>query len=374
MTIGIFAFAAIQGFAFGSAVASTSHPDFLPVLEEKIVAQLTHLDPSNYTCDVGYIAYGYSGGPLTVSIKHPTTGETIKFLRTVGTSGPFDPGYYDGSFCRKFQEAVQAKLPLDLEVTRKVYEFHSLENPNTCTVRQHEVYEAKGFKAFEFLVYNEEDLTFRQNEAFAGRPGKNVILDDCSFTFAGTYDANGSTASCKGDFTASNLYKDELPWVGVQRVTCNFSGPLPAADPNAGYHDTYKFAVLTSGNAGQVSCQGRDFSNLYCSPNSYNPVAMGQFQSVGGKQTSGNLTIENKLGGLYLRFAKNFKTDMGPDLRVLLRDSKGQTQMIEVASLKAFNGEQEFQLPVLQGDLSKFDQVVIYCMKFHVDFGVAQIK
>ena len=100
----------------------------------------------------------------------------------------------------------------------------------------------------------------------------------------------------------------------------------------------------------------------------------GHFESVGAKQTSGDIVIHNKLGKLHLRLAANFATQMGPDLRVVLRDSKGITPMVIVDALRGFTGEQEYELALSADDLKNFDQVVIYCAKFHVDFGIAQLQ
>lgn len=116
---------------------------------------------------------------------------------------------------------------------------------------------------------------------------------------------------------------------------------------------------------------GANASSLQTSTAVEPAAVLGMFESVGQKNTMGDVSVEQRVDGLYLKFAANFKTDEGPDLRVVLRDSNGHQQMLILESLKMFKGQQEYKLPISKADLMKFDQVVIYCLEFHVDFGIA---
>ena len=101
----------------------------------------------------------------------------------------------------------------------------------------------------------------------------------------------------------------------------------------------------------------------------------GAFMPVSDKHMiQGDVTIAEQNGKPYLFLQSDFRVTPGPDLRVVLRDSKGRNPMIIVAPLQATEGSQYYDLPVSADMLPMYDQVVIYCAKFHVDFGVAAIE
>lgn len=100
----------------------------------------------------------------------------------------------------------------------------------------------------------------------------------------------------------------------------------------------------------------------------------GAFSPTGGHQTSGNVELIERQGEIYLRLAENFDSQKGPDLRVVLRDSQLNRAMEVVAPLQSFKGAQEYKLNLSPGQISDFDQAVIYCAKFHVDFAIATLK
>ena len=87
----------------------------------------------------------------------------------------------------------------------------------------------------------------------------------------------------------------------------------------------------------------------------------------------GSLKIEEVGGKILLTLNDDFKVQRGPDLRVVLRDPCFPEEMVVVAKLTSFNGKQVYELPVSKEMLKDFSQVVIYCAKFHVDFGIADI-
>ncbi len=100
----------------------------------------------------------------------------------------------------------------------------------------------------------------------------------------------------------------------------------------------------------------------------------GQFVSVGSHAVVGTAKIEKREAGTFLVFGDDFLSDAGPDLRLVLRDSTGVTMMEVVAPLKMVQGAQEYQISLANDLLAKFDEIVIYCAQFHVDFGIAKIS
>ena len=100
-------------------------------------------------------------------------------------------------------------------------------------------------------------------------------------------------------------------------------------------------------------------------------VTMGKFMPTSsGHRIEGTFEIHKKEARLVLVFNSDFNVDHGPDLRVVLRNSMNNIPMQIIAPLKQFEGEQAYELPLSEEELLAFDQVVIYCAKFHVDFGI----
>jgi hypothetical protein len=76
-------------------------------------------------------------------------------------------------------------------------------------------------------------------------------------------------------------------------------------------------------------------------------------------------------GGAVLRL-EDFQVTNGPDLFVYLSTDKGASDYVDLGMLKASSGNQNYELP--DGvDLSKYDNVVIWCKSFSVYFGGAQL-
>ena len=69
---------------------------------------------------------------------------------------------------------------------------------------------------------------------------------------------------------------------------------------------------------------------------------------------------------------ENFKTDAGPDLRIYLAEDKSVTNFIQITD-KVQNGNISLEIPS-EVDLKKQNHVLIWCRKYSVLFGFAQIK
>ena len=98
--------------------------------------------------------------------------------------------------------------------------------------------------------------------------------------------------------------------------------------------------------------------------------------------TSGRASIYQAPGGKRDLRLTDFMTSNGPDVHVVLAQSsddnlkqdfvKGQLADVELGLLKANQGNQNYDLPD-SADLSRYDAVVIYCVRFHAIFGVAKL-
>ncbi len=92
--------------------------------------------------------------------------------------------------------------------------------------------------------------------------------------------------------------------------------------------------------------------------------------------------INRPTAGADLRLT-DFMTSNGPDVHVVLAQSsdeslkqdflKGQLDSVELGPIKANQGDQNYDLPD-SADLTKYDDVVIYCARFHVVFGLAELE
>ena len=89
-------------------------------------------------------------------------------------------------------------------------------------------------------------------------------------------------------------------------------------------------------------------------------------------ETSGRaLVLGDGSGQRFLRF-EEFATDNGPDLNVYLVDSStgDVSDFVDLGNLKGNIGDQNYEIPV-GTDLSRYDTVVIWCVRFSSNFGDA---
>jgi len=94
-------------------------------------------------------------------------------------------------------------------------------------------------------------------------------------------------------------------------------------------------------------------------------------------QTKGTARFVTINGIQYLEL-KDFKTDDGPDLFVILHrsdkpESYEQKDYINLGRLKKLDGDQLYRLPN-NIDLSKYSSAVIWCKQFNVTMGYASFN
>ncbi len=101
-------------------------------------------------------------------------------------------------------------------------------------------------------------------------------------------------------------------------------------------------------------------------------LAMGDFFDA-DHPTSGVATvITDGSQTRFLRF-ENFETDNGPDLNVWLRSSANPDDYIDLGDLKGNIGDQNYELSS-DIDLSIYDTVDVWCVRFGVSFGGAVLS
>ncbi len=70
---------------------------------------------------------------------------------------------------------------------------------------------------------------------------------------------------------------------------------------------------------------------------------------------------------------ENFKSTNGPDLYVYLSTDENASDFVNLGTLKANSGNQNYEIPD-DTDLSKYNKVLIWCKAFGVLFGSAELS
>jgi hypothetical protein len=101
----------------------------------------------------------------------------------------------------------------------------------------------------------------------------------------------------------------------------------------------------------------------------------GGFQGAGDgiHNASGKATVLYLEDGSSVLRLENFRVTNGPDLYVYLSTDKSASDYVDLGRLKASSGNQNYELPA-GVDLSKYDNVIIWCKSFSVYFGGAELS
>ncbi|MBL7554959.1 MAG: DM13 domain-containing protein [Bdellovibrionaceae bacterium] len=104
-------------------------------------------------------------------------------------------------------------------------------------------------------------------------------------------------------------------------------------------------------------------------------IAMGAFKGADSMhKAQGYATLMKVNQGLYVQLDKNFYVSEGPDLFLMLRNSKNaHIGMTILTPLKQYSGAQMFKINISEQDLIKYDQVIIYCKRITTLFAFAPL-
>ncbi len=98
--------------------------------------------------------------------------------------------------------------------------------------------------------------------------------------------------------------------------------------------------------------------------------ASGAFSGTSRYDVTGEAAVlGNGTGQRFLRF-EDFESSNGPDLKVYLRADDGS--FVSLGELKGNIGSQNYEIPA-DVDLSTYDSVQIWCERFGVEFGFADL-
>jgi len=120
----------------------------------------------------------------------------------------------------------------------------------------------------------------------------------------------------------------------------------------------------------------KDTSNPITSSGTFNSTGQnlllqGNFENA-VHSTSGIVKVYEDKDKKRTLVLENFKTDAGPDLRIYLAEDKSVTNFIQITD-KVQNGNISLAIPS-DADLKKQNHVLIWCRKYSVLFGFAQMK
>jgi len=107
-------------------------------------------------------------------------------------------------------------------------------------------------------------------------------------------------------------------------------------------------------------------------------VASGRFRSL-EHRTVGRARLIRLSDGSHVLRIENLDTSNGPDLRVYLSELPSNLgwrdygeKYLELGKLKGNRGDQNYRVPG-RVDVTKYQSVVIWCVRFKVGFGVAPL-
>lgn len=103
-----------------------------------------------------------------------------------------------------------------------------------------------------------------------------------------------------------------------------------------------------------------------------NILASGIFQS-NVHTTSGEAKVYQDSSRNRFLLLENFRTDSGPDLHIYLAEDLALTNFIEVSNRVNTSGTYSVALPA-EADLTRHKYVIIWCKRFAVLFGNAELK
>ena len=100
--------------------------------------------------------------------------------------------------------------------------------------------------------------------------------------------------------------------------------------------------------------------------------ARGAFSGASGHAASGHVSVLKTDKGIVLKLEADFRFDGAPDPKLGFGRG-GYKQETQFAPLKKNSGADEYAIPA-NVDVSKYDEVWIWCEKYKVPLGVAKLK
>ena len=106
--------------------------------------------------------------------------------------------------------------------------------------------------------------------------------------------------------------------------------------------------------------------------NNAQKVSQGSFSGRSDHITTGQVTLEKTAAGYQLRFSSDFELDGAPDPIVAIGNGEKYLPANKLGALKNRTGRQTYQLPA-SFKPGQFSQVYVWCEKFSVPLGIADL-
>ncbi len=102
-------------------------------------------------------------------------------------------------------------------------------------------------------------------------------------------------------------------------------------------------------------------------------LGQGAFSGASGHKTSGDVVVLNSAAGAQVVLQGNFNFDGAPDPKVGFGTGGTYDRASQLAPLASNTGEQVYDVPATL-DLTRYDEIYIWCEKYSVPLGVAALK
>ena len=102
-------------------------------------------------------------------------------------------------------------------------------------------------------------------------------------------------------------------------------------------------------------------------------LGQGAFNGASGHKTSGDVVVLKSAAGARVVLQSNFSFDGAPDPKVGFGAGGKYDRASQLAPLASNQGEQVYDVPAAL-DLTRYDEIYIWCEKYSVPLGVAALK
>ena len=102
-------------------------------------------------------------------------------------------------------------------------------------------------------------------------------------------------------------------------------------------------------------------------------IARGSFAGASGHATSGSVSIVRTEAGAMVVLEQDFNFDGAPDPKVGFGRDGAYDARTQLGPLSANSGRQSYPIPA-SVDLTKYNEIYIWCKKYAVPLGVAKLQ
>ena len=102
-------------------------------------------------------------------------------------------------------------------------------------------------------------------------------------------------------------------------------------------------------------------------------LSSGSFTGASGHQTSGTVEVITENGQTFVVLKSNFNLDGAPDPKVGFGSNGRYDAKSKIEHLRANSGLQSYEVPAGL-DVSRYNEVYIWCEKYSVPLGVAKLN